>query len=157
MIMHRKLFVEEKDLTYAQQYLLKLADKKQLTYFWTINLEGKGFNVFYLYNVMVGENTPSIEFIWTLRNVINPILWFYKQSEKKPQPIVITREDKFYPYYESKNFISIENTKNFYTWCKKNNLNYNSTWLLKNKKRKITFRRMNELKNILPIKNWFIF
>lgn len=155
--MQRKLFVEEKELSLAQIYLNELADKRKLKNFWDNYLDGKGFNTIYLYNVMVGRLPPSIDFIWTLREVINPVMWFYTAEDKKPVPVPIEAKPVKYAYFKNKNYLYILNLNNLYLWCQKHNLTYNTIWYLKKKKRKVTFQKMKELRNILPIKNWFIF
>lgn len=155
--MERKLFIAEEELSIAQAYLNSLADKRELKNYWNKNLKNKGFNFFYLYNVMVGKVPPSIDFIWSQREVINPVNWFYTTKERKPQAVQINDKPVRYSYYKSKNFLYIANLKNLYVWCTKHNLTYNTIWYLKKKKRKITFQRMKDLKDILPIRNWFIF
>lgn len=155
--MDRRLFVKEEELSLAQIYLNSIADERKLKLYWTENLEKKGFNFFYLYNVMVGKVPPSIEFIWVNRNTINPVNWFYTAQDKKPMPVPLTDAPKNYAYYKSKNYNYIKNLKNLCTWCKKHDLSYNTMWYMKEKKRKITFQKMKKLRNILPVRNWFIF
>ena len=155
--MQTKIFTKKEDVSYAQQKLLDLTAKRKLKRFWRENLEGKGFNFFYLWNVTVGKVPPSIEFIWKLRKKINPVLWFYTINEEEPQKANVSKSPEEYGYFKSKNYCYIAGLNYMWLWVKENGLSYNLMWHLKMKKRKITYQKIKMLKNILPVKDWFQF
>lgn len=155
--MQKKIYTKPENITYAQQFLLDITERKQLRLFWRKYLEGKGFNFFYLWNVMTGKMPPSLGFIWALRFGVNPLYWFYTVYEKKPKNIPIKKNPEAYDYYKTLNFCYLENLDNLYLFCKHNELSYNTMWLLKNRKRKITYEKIKQLKTVLPVENWFIY
>lgn len=156
--MHTKVYTKPENITYAQKELLKIAEKRQLKAFWEKTLNGKGFNFFYLWNIMTGKCPASLEFIWALHKQINPVLWFYTVSEKKPNTrYSFGKDPEHYEYFGSKNFKFIEGIEKLNSWCKENELNYNLMFLLRTQKRRVTYQRIRTLKNILPVSGWFSF
>lgn len=146
-----------KNINYAQKILIEYAEHKQLKKFWKENVEGKGFNFVYLWNITKGKFNPSLEFIWICRKIINPVFWFYSLTEQKPVECKISKLPERYDYYTNKNFLFICNLEALGLWCRKNKISYNMLWLLKNHKRKITFKKILLFNKYLPVSGWFEF
>lgn len=145
--------------SYAQQYLLDLIVEHKLFGFWKDNLSDKEYSYMHLYNIATTLTSISLPLIWCLRKIINPIFWFETIDNPKPKKIPIENTNKEYDYTKTKNFkyLQKEVSPNIQLFCNKTHLSYDSVYQLIKKRRKLTFFQIFYMKEIIPVKNWFIY
>lgn len=79
-----KMYCKEEDITHGQRYLLTLMETRELTSFWKDFKDEYSFEYFF-YAAIGKFKTPSYRFIFELREKINPVLWFFRESENVPE------------------------------------------------------------------------
>ena len=72
--------MEQTNITYAQDFLMKLVEKRQLRKFCLAN----GWNHSQIYYIAIGKNFPSYRTICSMSNVISPLDWFFNVGETIP-------------------------------------------------------------------------
>lgn len=156
----RKLYCDEKKLSYAQKFLLDMADKRCLHKFWAEKIKTEKYNFFYVFLIATGKNSVSLNFIWDCRKVINPVDWFATISEPRLEPIPVSTARGDYDYTKSLNFKKLLAIPKLREWSIANSdkgADFYKLWLVKTQHRKITFFRIKEFKNIFPIGDWFLY
>lgn len=150
--MEKKLYCEEKDVSYGQQFFLDLLQKKLLFAF------SKKHNLSYdfVHRVVSGKAPPSNPLVFALRDVIHPILWFYTVAEDKPQlkhyePDDLTQFD----YKKSIAFQKIREINFISTWAKNRGFNSSSFQKLYNGQMSPSVAKMKLLRNTIYPADWF--
>lgn len=146
-----RLLCDEKDISYGQRYLLDLVDKRSLAKFCRDN----NFDFLQCFRIAVGKVNPPVIFISQLTKFIHPVLWFYTESE--PKPIMKEYKKIRQPWDFKKSIIckKIAKIDNLKAWSDSHGITQTSFFLLAKGKRKPSFLKIKELREIFNPSDWF--
>lgn len=153
-----KLLCNEDEITYGQRKILDLVDARKIAKF----CEERGLNFVYTYKVAIGRYFPPPKLIFALRNLINPVLWFYKENEELP-PIKEYPQDnntEDWDYTKSigfKSFTQFFETQSIKKWSIQKGFDYCSMLLILSGKRAPSFVRIRAFKDFIPPSDWFFY
>lgn len=87
------LFDIKEPTSYAIDYFQRMKNQRQLRPYLEENWNFTKSQCFHLNNIVSGLVRPTFGMIYTFREKIPPVDWFYKEPEERPEPI------KFNPIY----------------------------------------------------------
>ena len=141
-----------KEVSYAQDFLLKLVEKRELRAFCMEN----GVPHTDVYRMATGERQPGYYIILALRYLIPPIWWFVPLNEPKPKAKKMAKDVKNTDLEHTKGFKMLL-ARPLADWAKEG-LDYQSIYQFATIKIKIlTFRKMIEFSKKIEPQLWFVF
>lgn len=139
-------------VSYAQDFLLKLIEKRKLRSFCLEN-EVSHTDV---YRMAIGTRQPGYFVMKMLRFIIHPALWFVEFGTRKPRMKVLETNVKNTDFHNTKAFKKLMVTT-MKEWMELG-YEYQPIYCLKNGKiNNITFTRMQELSEYINVQDWFIY
>lgn len=161
-----KLYCDKSELSLGQLYLLDICDNRKITDFWNEKLN-QSFSVGMLMKIATGKyKLPSLNFIYALKDFVQPYLWFYTESEyinKVDTLIPIEKEDFTEDIRLSKNFCKIMNLyekKELWKFCEEYfgenfQVKYMTFIHIINGRNSVSPTQIKELESIFLIEDWF--
>lgn len=152
------LHCKENEITYGQQFLLKLCDERKISEFWRENCAEK-YSVTYMFCIATGKcRSASLMFINSLVKWVNPADWFYTIEEPRPAPLSpnVKLTNDIHQSVNVKKLKEMHSNKTLYKFCKEKQLDYKSFMHIVNGRNKMSYPRMMELKKIFNPLDWFI-
>lgn len=158
-----KLYCERSELSIGQLYLLEFCDKRKITEFWNEKLN-RNFSVSYLMKLATGKYmTPSLNFIYSMLNYVDPTDWFYQEAEVKKGEPIPSEKEYVTDITKSVNFLKLQELKKnrlLNRFCVENfedkSQNYLTDFVyMLSGRNLISPNLIRELKNTLPVIDWF--
>lgn len=150
-----RLLCKEEDITHGQRMLMDIIDKRKLMEL----CRQKGLSFSYTYQVGIGGKTPPSPMVYTLRDIVHPVLWYYKESESLP-------EIKEYPadtsdswnYQDSIGFYNLQKeaeTTSLKEWSLRHGFDYSTIWFIAAGKRPPSYYKIKAFRDIIYPADWF--
>lgn len=150
-----RLICRKKDITHGQRMLLNKIDKRKFMEF----CRDTNLDFSYTYKIGIGGITPQSTMVYKLRDIIHPVLWYYKESETLPKLKKykdITEE--VWDYKQSLGFYTLEKEARKTTlknWALSNGFSHSSMWFIANGKRPPSYAKIRDLRDIIYPADWF--
>lgn len=150
-----RLICKEEDVTHGQRMLLNKIDKRKFMEF----CRDTNLNFNYTYKIGIGGITPPSTTVYILRNIIHPVLWYYKESETIPQLKKYKNTTKeVWDYEKSLGFYILKKEAKKTTlknWALSNGFSHSAMWFIVSGKRSPSYAKIKELRDIIYPADWF--
>ncbi len=139
-------------VSYAQDFLIKLIEKRRLRAFCLEN-EVSHTDV---YRMAIGTRQPGYFVMKMLRFEIHPVMWFVEFGNKKPRMKTLATNVTSTDFRNTKAFKKLDTTP-MKEWAELG-FEYQPIYCLKTGKiNNITFTRMQEFSQYINVQDWFIY
>ena len=158
-----KLYCEKNELSLGQLYLLEICDKRKITQFWNQKLNNK-FSIAYLMKIATGKvKTPSLNFIYSMLEIVSPTDWFYQETEGK-KSVLLPKEKYVTDIKKSINYrklVKLREDKLLNRFCIENFGERSQHYMVKfmhilSGRYSVSPDTIRELKETFPVDDWFI-